>query len=162
MLQLYRLEMQHLIDTLQGYVYTQVLHVSWAELKDKISQATSLAQVVRFHGEYLRKSVHRLFLGPRTRTVMAVIRPTLGHILQFRNEVLALDLSRTIAHDQWLRITNIVDQFWQYAAFLFTVLEKLAQRGFKARKFACSLLHIESQFFFLPTAQARHPAATGL
>jgi len=48
-------------------------------------------------------------------------------------QVTATDFSTPMADDQWRDIEVIVENFRRYTGFLYTVLKKLADRGFQVR-----------------------------
>ncbi len=52
-LQLYRHEFYHFVTVLQGYLITQVLDVSWAELQDQLGNARSWLDLRDVHQQYV-------------------------------------------------------------------------------------------------------------
>lgn len=58
-LQLFKHEMQHFVRVIQGYVASQILHVTWCEFRARLAAAGDLEEVRRAHAEYLHKAVFR-------------------------------------------------------------------------------------------------------
>ena len=130
-LELFRLEMQHLTNTLQGYLITEVLDTCWIEFCSKLEAAKTVYELRTAHEEYILRALHRCFLGDKTKTVMSVIDPLLQLMLLFKSKVAQLDFENRIPTRSWNEVTKVVEDVRRHSDFLYTVLRKLAQRGFQ-------------------------------
>lgn len=58
-LQLFKHEMQHFVKVIQGYIASQILHVTWCEFRARLATVGDLEEIQRAHAEYLHKAVFR-------------------------------------------------------------------------------------------------------
>ena len=75
---------QHFVDTVQGYLITQVLHTSWDELQKALKSTDSLGALIQAHRDYLENATKRCLLNDRSAKVMDIIKSIFSQILKFQ------------------------------------------------------------------------------
>ncbi|XP_041460037.1 gamma-tubulin complex component 6-like isoform X1 [Lytechinus variegatus] len=136
-LQLFRHEMQHFVNVMQGYVVNQVIHVSWEEFqKDLKENVHNLDDIREKHGLYLNKAILRCLLNKKAAPVMKIICDILSLVLKVRTQLTsapwAWDASSSqVIHPCFRNIKKSYMAFKEYSGFLYKVVAKLVTRGYQ-------------------------------
>ncbi|XP_037703652.1 gamma-tubulin complex component 6 isoform X2 [Choloepus didactylus] len=135
-LQLCKHEMQHFVKVIQGYLATQILHVSWCEFRNKLAAVGNLEELHRAHAEYLSKAVFRGLLTEKAAPVMNVIHSVFSLILKFRSQLISQAWGpatgpRGAEHPNFALMQQSYNTFKYYSHFLFKVVTKLVNRGYQ-------------------------------
>ncbi|XP_041349185.1 gamma-tubulin complex component 6-like [Gigantopelta aegis] len=135
--QLHRQEMQHFVKVMQGYMSNQIIHVMWTSFSDNLHKnVDNLDGLHQVHTEYLDSCVLRSLLNKKALPVMKIIQDIFCLIIKFRTNLINGEWRRhpqtgQIAHTNFVKIKEAYLSFQQYSAFLFTVVNKLAIRGYQ-------------------------------
>ncbi|XP_030829097.1 gamma-tubulin complex component 6 [Strongylocentrotus purpuratus] len=136
-LQIFRHEMQHFVNVMQGYVVNQVIHVSWEEFqKDLKGNVHNLDDIREKHGLYLNKAILRCLLNKKAAPVMKIICDILSLVLKVRTQLTsapwAWDASSgQVIHPCFRNIKKSYMAFKEYSGFLYKVVAKLVTRGYQ-------------------------------
>ncbi|XP_072181800.1 gamma-tubulin complex component 6-like [Diadema setosum] len=136
-LQLFRHEMQHFVNVMQGYVVNQVIHVSWEEFqKDLKDNVHNLDDLREKHALYLNKAILRCLLNKKAAPVMKIICDILSLVLKVRTQLTssswAWDASTAqVIHPCFRNIKKSYMAFKEYSGFLYKVVAKLVTRGYQ-------------------------------
>ncbi|XP_077025346.1 LOW QUALITY PROTEIN: gamma-tubulin complex component 6 [Tamandua tetradactyla] len=135
-LQLFKHEMQHFVKVIQGYIATQILHVSWCEFRNKLAAVGDLEELHRAHAEYLSKAVFRGLLTEKAAPVMNVIHSVFSLILKFRSQLISQAWGPATGphgaeHPNFALMQQSYNTFKYYSHFLFKVVTKLVNRGYQ-------------------------------
>ncbi|XP_022099325.1 gamma-tubulin complex component 6-like isoform X2 [Acanthaster planci] len=136
-LQLFRHEMQHFVNVMQGYVANQVIHVSWEEFQRQLkTEVYNLDDLHQKHAEYLNKAVFRCLLNKKAAPVMKIISDILCLILKVRTQLVATAWvynkeTKQASHPGFHTIKMSYLAFKDYSEFLYKVVAKLVTRGYQ-------------------------------
>uniref|UniRef100_A0A6I8NRG3 Gamma-tubulin complex component 6 n=1 Tax=Ornithorhynchus anatinus TaxID=9258 RepID=A0A6I8NRG3_ORNAN len=135
-LQLYKHEMQHFVKVIQGYIATQILHVTWCEFGNKLASVGNLEDIHHTHAEYLNKAIFRGLLTEKAVPVMNIIHSIFGLVLKFRTQLVSRAWSPdpsggSLQHPNFALIQQSYNTFKYYSHFLFKVVTKLVNRGYQ-------------------------------
>ncbi|XP_072257700.1 gamma-tubulin complex component 6 [Pyxicephalus adspersus] len=135
-LQLYRHEMQHFVKVIQGYIANQILHVTWAEFRNKLRTVSNLEEIRKVHIEYLNKALFRGLLTEKAAPLMNIIHSIFSLILKFRIQLISqpwdCDKEKQMAsHPNYTLMQQSYNTFKYYSDFLFEVVTKLVNRGYQ-------------------------------
>ncbi|VDI62651.1 gamma-tubulin complex component 6, partial [Mytilus galloprovincialis] len=136
-LQLYRQEMQHFVKVMQGYVASQIIHVSWKEFTESLTtDVKDLDDLHRIHSEYLNKTIFRCLLNKKASPVMKIIQDIFSLILKFRVQLINAEWytdpeSGQLTHTNFANMVSLYKAFREYSVFLFKVVYKLSVRGYQ-------------------------------
>ncbi|XP_064139364.1 gamma-tubulin complex component 6 isoform X1 [Loxodonta africana] len=135
-LQLFKHEMQHFVKVTQGYIASQILHVTWCEFRNKLATVSTLEEVQRAHAEYLNKAVFRGLLTEKAAPVMNVIHSIFSLVLKFRSQLISQAWGPTAhprgaEHPNFALMQQSYNTFKYYSHFLFKVVTKLVNRGYQ-------------------------------
>ncbi|XP_038612432.1 LOW QUALITY PROTEIN: gamma-tubulin complex component 6 [Tachyglossus aculeatus] len=135
-LQLYKHEMQHFVKVIQGYIATQILHVTWCEFGNKLASVANLEDIHHTHAEYLNKAIFRGLLTEKAVPVMNIIHSIFSLVLKFRTQLVSRAWSpdpsgRSLQHPNFALIQQSYNTFKYYSHFLFKVVTKLVNRGYQ-------------------------------
>ncbi|GFN97087.1 gamma-tubulin complex component [Plakobranchus ocellatus] len=133
-LQLHRQEMEHFVKAMQGYITSQVIHVSWQEFQTKLAQpAEGLDQLRTRHQRYVDKAITKCLLDKKAAKVMKVIQDIFCLILKFRSQLVSASWKtglREATHPNFEAIVKTHKSFHVYSFFLFKVVNRLSQKGY--------------------------------
>jgi hypothetical protein len=123
-------EMMYVVDVLQGFVMTQVIHVSWADFSAALRQCSSVEGVRRAHEEYVRRAKQACFLTDKGAMARKIISSMFQSILHFS----ALVRARKSPCHEWDRdavqqASTHIDKYRQISTFLLRIVRALAQNG---------------------------------
>jgi len=109
----------HFVHTLQSYVMSQLLTLTWSELMtDLKKRAHSLDDLYEIHLNYIQRAKSRLLLTPKSASPMKIIRNALNLTLQFRSMLLtAVERDEPTPRLQ-SQLATISEKFHYYANFL--------------------------------------------
>ncbi|XP_021563248.1 LOW QUALITY PROTEIN: gamma-tubulin complex component 6 [Carlito syrichta] len=135
-LQLFKHEMQHFVKVIQGYIASQILHVTWCEFRARLAAAADLEDIQRAHAEYLHKAVFRGLLTEKAAPVMNIIHSVFSLVLKFRSQLISqawgpADGPRGAEHPNFALMQQSYNTFRYYSHFLFKVVTKLVNRGYQ-------------------------------
>uniref|UniRef100_A0A8C8ZXU8 Gamma-tubulin complex component 6 n=1 Tax=Prolemur simus TaxID=1328070 RepID=A0A8C8ZXU8_PROSS len=135
-LQLFKHEMQHFVKVIQGYIATQILHVTWCEFRARLAAVRDLEDIQRAHAEYLHKAVFRGLLTEKAAPVMNIIHSVFSLVLKFRSQLMAQAWGpaggpRGAEHPNFALMQQSYSTFKYYSHFLFKVVTKLVNRGYQ-------------------------------
>ncbi|XP_023443061.2 gamma-tubulin complex component 6 isoform X2 [Dasypus novemcinctus] len=135
-LQLFKHEMQHFVKVIQGYVATQILHVSWCEFRNRLAAVGDLEELHRAHADYLSKALFRGLLTEKAAPVMSIIHSVFSLILKFRSQLISQAWApgtgpRGAEHPNFALMQQSYSAFKYYSHFLFKVVTKLVNRGYQ-------------------------------
>ncbi|XP_061418726.1 gamma-tubulin complex component 6 isoform X2 [Lethenteron reissneri] len=133
-LQLFRHEMQHFVKVIQGYIMTQILHVSWSEFQANLKTVKNLDDLHRIHAEYLNTAIFRGLLTEKAAPVMNVIRSIFSLILRFHTQLVSRPwdcLPHGATHPNFALLRESHQAFKYYSHFLHKVVTKLVSRGYQ-------------------------------
>ncbi|XP_036904926.1 gamma-tubulin complex component 6 isoform X2 [Sturnira hondurensis] len=135
-LQLFKHEMQHFVKVTQGYIATQILHVTWCEFRARLAAVGDLEEIQRAHAEYLHKAVFRGLLTEKAAPVMNVIHSVFSLVLKFRSQLISQPWRpasgpRGAEHPNFALMQQSYNTFKYYSHFLFKVVTKLVNRGYQ-------------------------------
>ncbi|XP_069347735.1 gamma-tubulin complex component 6 [Eulemur rufifrons] len=135
-LQLFKHEMQHFVKVIQGYIATQILHVTWSEFRARLAAVRDLEDIQRAHAEYLHKAVFRGLLTEKAAPVMNIIHSVFSLVLKFRSQLMAQAWGpaggpRGAEHPNFALMQQSYSTFKYYSHFLFKVVTKLVNRGYQ-------------------------------
>ncbi|XP_068132453.1 gamma-tubulin complex component 6 [Hyperolius riggenbachi] len=135
-LQLYRHEMQHFVKVIQGYIANQILHVTWAEFRNKLQTVSNLEDIRKTHTEYLSKALFRGLLTEKAAPLMNIIHSIFSLILKFRIQLISQAWTcdkekQTASHPNYTLMQQSYNTFKYYSDFLFEVVTKLVNRGYQ-------------------------------
>ncbi|XP_039718938.1 gamma-tubulin complex component 6 [Pteropus medius] len=129
-LQLFKHEMQHFVKVIQGYVASQILHVTWCEFRARLAVVGDLEDIQRAHAEYLHKAVFRGLLTERAAPVMNIIHSVFSLVLKFRSQLISRPWGPA-EHPNFALMQQSYSTFKYYSHFLFKVVTKLVNRGYQ-------------------------------
>ncbi|XP_006888174.1 PREDICTED: gamma-tubulin complex component 6 [Elephantulus edwardii] len=135
-LQLFKHEMQHFVKVIQGYIATQILHVTWCEFRNKLASVGTLEEIQRAHAEYLNKAVFRGLLTEKAAPVMNIIHSIFSLVLKFRSQLISQAWGPAVhahgaEHPNFALMQQSYNTFKYYSHFLFKVVTKLVNRGYQ-------------------------------
>eukprot|EP00117_Sycon_ciliatum_P049471 scpid60207/ scgid2446/ Gamma-tubulin complex component 6 len=140
--QLFRHEMQHFVQSVEGYLSDQVIQVSWKEFQvDLAEEAFDLDRLIHCHSEYLRKLLFRSFLSQKATAVMKIVAEVLSTVLRFHTQLVtgrwefttSDDGSTTWAtHSHFDAVRATHQSFKKYSGFLFNVVTKMVERSYQS------------------------------
>jgi len=78
-----RIEMQHFISILQGYIFVEVLESAWKTLMNNFNHAYNLEQVIEFHKHYLEYIHSKTMHHAKTYLIMTKLDYILDVIIEF-------------------------------------------------------------------------------
>ncbi|XP_069909171.1 gamma-tubulin complex component 6 isoform X2 [Oryctolagus cuniculus] len=135
-LQLFKHEMQHFVRVTQGYVASQILHVSWCEFRARLAEVGNLEELQRAHAEYLHKAVFRGLLTEKAAPVMNIIHSVFSLVRKFRSQLISQAWApaagpRGSEHPNFALMQQSYQAFKYYSHFLFKVVTKLVNRGYQ-------------------------------
>ncbi|XP_060071739.1 gamma-tubulin complex component 6-like [Ylistrum balloti] len=136
-LQLYRQEMQHFVKVMQGYIANQVIHVTWCEFTEALSNDVhNLDDLHKVHSNYLDKAIFRCLLNKKAGAVMKIIQDIFSLILKFRLQLVNAEWRYDVdtghpAHSNFQNMVASYKAFREYSVFLFKIVNKLAIRGYQ-------------------------------
>ncbi|RUS78668.1 hypothetical protein EGW08_013556 [Elysia chlorotica] len=136
-IQLHRQEMEHFVKAMQGYITSQVIHVSWQEFQTELAQPIAgLSQLQTRHQRYVDKAVAKCLLDKNAAKVMKVIQDIFYLILKFRSQLVSASWQSATpegeaTHPNFEAILHTHKSFHQYSFFLFKVVNRLSQRGYQ-------------------------------
>ena len=127
---LMRHEMMHFIRNLHDYVASQVLEISWQEFQDNLlHRVTCLDQLVATHEKYLNRAIFRCLLNPKAAPVMKIVRDIFSSITKFSG-LIAMRMTGD-EEENWAKIEAQYKTFSQYSRYFFSLVTKLAARGYQ-------------------------------
>ncbi|XP_071960845.1 gamma-tubulin complex component 6-like [Antedon mediterranea] len=136
-LQLFRHEMQHFVNVIQGYIANQVVNVSWEEFKRNLkTNVQNLDDLHNRHAEYLNKALFRCLLNKKAAPVMKIITDIFCLILKVRTQLVSSrwfydpDIHQVV-HPAFQTIRSSYSAFKEYSGFLYKVVSKLVTRGYQ-------------------------------
>lgn len=151
-----RHHMFHFVTVLHGYLLSQLLYTSWAELLETLNAshpdlsssdsstrintlrhrpARDLHELRRRHDEYLSAVTDRALLSPRTSQVLDIIRQALGCIHDLSENILHLSTAEHLDHPgmhmDLLRrpLLEIKGRFEHWTGFLHKVIFLMLKKG---------------------------------
>ncbi|KAM7116095.1 gamma-tubulin complex component 6 [Molossus nigricans] len=135
-LQLFKHEMQHFVKVIQGYIASQILHVTWCEFRARLATVGDLEEIQRAHAEYLHKAVFRGLLTEKAAPVMNIIHSVFSLVLKFRSQLISQPWGpaggpRGAEHPNFALMQQSYNTFKYYSHFLFKVVTKLVNRGYQ-------------------------------
>ncbi|XP_069123682.1 LOW QUALITY PROTEIN: gamma-tubulin complex component 6-like [Argopecten irradians] len=141
-LQLYRQEMQHFVKVMQGYIANQVIHVTWCEFTEALTNDVhNLDDLHKVHADYLNKAIFRCLLNKKAGAVMKIIQDIFSLILKFRLQLVNAEwrydkdtgqsLKLPESHSNFQSMVASYKAFREYSVFLFKVVNKLSIRGYQ-------------------------------
>jgi hypothetical protein len=132
-LSLFRAEVVHFIEAMQGYTLTSVLHVCWSELQAKLtaSPETTVDTLRAAHAAYLDKALHYCLLQENAASLATLIGTICEHALTFCRQVQSGITGERLL-EAFPEIMRIKTSFRQYVSFLFKVLQRLAAKGYQS------------------------------
>ena len=127
---LMRHEMMHFIRNLNDYVTSQVLEISWREFQDNLmTKVTCLDDLITMHEKYLNRALFRCLLNSKAAPVMKLVRDIFSSITKFSRLI-----SMRMVGDEdenWRIIEAQYQAFCKYSRFFFSLVTKLAARGYQ-------------------------------
>eukprot|EP00095_Tigriopus_kingsejongensis_P012337 maker-scaffold198_size266703-snap-gene-0.22 protein:Tk12337 transcript:maker-scaffold198_size266703-snap-gene-0.22-mRNA-1 annotation:"gamma-tubulin complex component 6" len=132
---LMRHEMLNFVTITQDYVTTQVLDVSWEEFGNSIrDQVKSMDSLHEAHMKYLNKILFRCILNKKAKPVQKIIIDIFNIVVKF--SLLLTSQSWILEggeakHPAYLQVQEAYRVFQEYSKFLYTVVQKLAVRGYE-------------------------------
>ncbi|XP_033116813.1 gamma-tubulin complex component 6-like [Anneissia japonica] len=136
-LQLFRHEMQHFVNVMQGYIANQVVNVSWEEFKGQLkTDVQSLDDLHNRHVEYLNKALFRCLLNKKAAPVMKIITKIFCLILKVWTQLVSSrwyydpDIHQVV-HPAFHTVRSSYSAFKEYSGFLYKVVSKLVTRGYQ-------------------------------
>ena len=124
-LQLFRHEMQHLLNILQMYIIQQLNELSWKEFTIQLEKVTTLDHLINVHELYLTKCLTRCLLTDKNSGQYHIINSILEIILKYSYSTTQMPIDDSI--DRWLKHILIIKQtFSKYTGFLHMALKGLA------------------------------------
>ncbi|GFR77494.1 gamma-tubulin complex component 6 [Elysia marginata] len=136
-LQLHRQEMEHFVKAMQGYITSQVIHVSWQEFQAELAQPIAgLSQLQARHQRYVDKAVAKCMLHKKAAEVMKIIQDIFNLILKFRSQLVSASWRSAgpggeAVHPNFEAIVHTHKSFHVYSFFLFKVVNRLSQKGYQ-------------------------------
>ncbi|XP_005101891.1 gamma-tubulin complex component 6 [Aplysia californica] len=136
-LQFHRQEMEHFVKMMQGYITTQVIHVSWQEFQSDLAQPIAgLDQLHQIHQNYINKALSRCLLNKKAEKVMKLIRDVFCLILKFRSQLVSgswtqVEGTGQFSHSNFASMSTTYKSFHMYSFFLFKVVHRLSQKGYQ-------------------------------
>ncbi|XP_071784564.1 gamma-tubulin complex component 6-like [Asterias amurensis] len=136
-LQLFRHEMQHFVNVMQGYVVNQIIHVTWEEFQRQLkTEVHNLDDLHQKHADYLNKAVFRCLLNKKAAPVMKIITDILCLILKVRTQLVSASWvfdkeKKQASHPGFHNIRMSFLAFKEYSGFLYKVVAKLVTRGYQ-------------------------------
>ncbi|XP_033121398.1 gamma-tubulin complex component 6-like [Anneissia japonica] len=124
-LQLFRHEMQHFVNVMQGYIANQVVNVSWEEFKGQLkTDVQSLDDLHNRHVEYLNKALFRCLLNKKAAPVMKIITKIFCLILKVWTQLVSSrwyydpDIHQVV-HPAFHTVRSSYSAFKEYSGFLY-------------------------------------------
>ncbi|KAH9507222.1 Gamma-tubulin complex component 6 [Bulinus truncatus] len=136
-LQLYRQEMQHFVKMMQGYITSQVIHVSWQEFQADLSQPINgLDQLCALHKRYVNRALFRCLLDAKAVRVLNIIQDIFCLILKFRSQLVSAQWQHgpgqeEVTHGNFPGLVTTYQSFQVYSFFLFKVVSRLSEKGYQ-------------------------------
>jgi hypothetical protein len=126
-LQLFRHEMQHLLDILQMYITQQLNELSWKEFTTQLEKITTMDNLLQAHDNYLSKCMTRCLLTDKNSGQYHIINSILEIILKYSFSTMQMSMDTTTSMDKWLQQILLIKQtFSKYTGFLYLALKGLA------------------------------------
>ena len=127
---LMRHEMMHFMRNLQDYVASQVLEISWLEFQDNLlHKVKCVDDLIVMHEKYLNRAIFRCLLNPKAAPVLKIVRDIFACVTKFSGLI-----STRMTGDQdesWAKIEAQYNTFSQYSRYFFSLVTKLAARGYQ-------------------------------
>ncbi|EDO39038.1 predicted protein [Nematostella vectensis] len=137
-LQLYRHEMQHFVQNIEGYLSNQILTVTWVEFQHELANnVRDLDDLHHHHVEYLNKAIFRSLLNKKAAPVMKIINDIFSLVLKFRAQLNSCPWQQAtprghVTHPSFSLMCSTHKSFQQYSGFLASVVSKLVRRGYQS------------------------------
>ncbi|XP_074657385.1 gamma-tubulin complex component 6-like [Tubulanus polymorphus] len=155
-LQTYRHEMDHFVHTMQGYLSTQVIHVTWKQFQEDLdNNVQNLDDLHERHSEYLNKAIFRCLLNTKAAPIMKVIQDIFNIIIRFRSQIIWSPWklkNDQMVHAGFLHAKASYKSFKQYSTFLFQVVKKLTLRGYQQIDLQELLLRLNYNNYYMNDA----------
>ncbi|XP_052265860.1 gamma-tubulin complex component 6-like isoform X2 [Dreissena polymorpha] len=135
-LHLYRQEMQLFVKVMQEYISHQVINVTWQEFQTALATTVhSLDDLHAAHNTYLDNALFRCLLTKNAASLMKIIQDTFRLILMFHGQLSAggwvVNKQGVQTHRNYAKMKHSYKGFHDHSRFLFTVVSKLADRGYQ-------------------------------
>ncbi|XP_028414465.1 gamma-tubulin complex component 6-like [Dendronephthya gigantea] len=135
---LFRHEMSHFVNDVQGYISNQILHVSWQEFLNSLEHnVRNLDDLHDCHADYLNKSLFRALLNKKAAPVMNIITDQIfTKVLKFHTQLVSSSWSvdqssGLVVHPAFSLLCSTYESFKESTCFLLTVINKLVNRGYQ-------------------------------
>lgn len=133
-IELFFLEMRHLISNLEGYIMTQALAMPWAQLQSDMSGAHTLRALRRAHTRFVETAMNRCFQSDETAKLRDHVYRIFEKILRFKSRAAACDLSDPlsgVSAEAFSDMEIIAEETRGDCRLLFRIMRVLARRGFE-------------------------------
>eukprot|EP00794_Sanderia_malayensis_P009091 gene9091-10061_t len=135
MLQLFRHEMRHFVINVERYIVNQVIHISWQEFQEDLSDKVyGIDDLHSIHVNYLNKIIFRSLLTKKAGPVFKIISDIFSLILKMHVQVLSSPWQHNehgTTHPNFKSMCLTYNAFQEYVGFLFKVISKLVRRGYQ-------------------------------
>uniref|UniRef100_A0A7S0H3Y5 Spindle pole body component n=1 Tax=Amorphochlora amoebiformis TaxID=1561963 RepID=A0A7S0H3Y5_9EUKA len=132
LVEVFLMEMRHLVSNLEGYVMTQALSVPWARLQREITCACTLGDLRQAHARYISSAKARCFQSAETPKLRNHISKVFQRVVVFKNRMQALDygnVDKSVSDAQFRALNKIMLETRGDCRLMFRIVRVLARRG---------------------------------
>ena len=116
--------MQHFIDTIDGYVMTEVIQAAWINLKAKLTTLDVFEDLINLHSEYLDYILDKCFISKsKQNRLMTTLDQMFGFVLRLSQNIKEHGVEILTDFQARTDFRSVRTSFTDYSKFLLQVLK---------------------------------------